>query len=344
MTYENEFPVELTFDDLLMLPEHSDLASRDEADIGSHLGNSSITLELPVISAPMDKVTEDRMASAMSANGGLGIIHRYNTIERQCELVKNVNGIRAAAIGASGDYLERAAELVKSGVSVLCIDIAHGDHDLMRIALETLRAKYPHIHLMAGNVATKEGFSRLSNWGADSIKVGIGSGAICSTRLQTGFGRPNAAAILDITKCSAYIKNHSKLIIDGGIRYTGDMVKAFALGADFVMCGSLLAGTEESPGEIITEMDGTHKKCYRGMASREAQNEWRGKSSAPEGISTFINFKGSVTPILQDMIGNIKSGYSYAGARNIKELRQNVRFVRQTSAGRNESFTHILNK
>ena len=175
-------------------------------------------------------------------------------------------------------------------------------------------------------------------------RVGIGGGSICSTRLQTGFGVPNLAAIFDCRNTKAYAEGKAKLIVDGGIKNSGDMVKAFAAGAHFVMCGSLLAGTDESPGETFVDGNGVKMKNYRGMASREAQTDWRGKSSAPEGISTFIKHKGSVEPILEDIRGNIQSGFSYAGARNFGELVKNAQFIQQTHAGMSESFTHILNK
>jgi IMP dehydrogenase len=168
--------------------------------------------------------------------------------------------------------------------------------------------------------------------------------SICSTRLQTGFGVPNLAAIFDCTQTQAYKSGKTKLIVDGGIKNSGDMVKAFAAGAHFVMCGSLLAGTDESPGETFVDGNGVKMKNYRGMASREAQTDWRGKSSAPEGISTFIKHKGSVNPILDDIRGNIQSGFSYAGARNFQELSGKVQFIQQTSAGAAESYTHILHK
>lgn len=177
-----------------------------------------------------------------------------------------------------------------------------------------------------------------------NIRGTIVHNSICSTRLQTGFGVPNLAAIFDCVQTQAYKSGKTKLIVDGGIKNSGDMVKAFAAGAHFVMCGSMLAGTDESPGETFTDSNGVKMKNYRGMASREAQTDWRGKSSAPEGISTFIKHKGSVVPILQDIHGNIQSGYSYAGARNFHELAGKVQFIQQTSAGAAESFTHILNK
>lgn len=339
----------LTFDDVLLVPAFSSITSRSEVDLSQQL-DKNITLCLPVISSPMDTVTETDMAVAISQAGGLGIIHRYNSIEQQAKLVTQAKESGAkfvgAAVGTTGDFYERTSEMVKWGVDVICVDVAHGHHQNVKDAIEKIKNHPSHykFHLMAGNVATGKGFQDLSDWGADSIRVGIGSGAICSTRLNTGFGVPNLAAIFDCVQTPAYKSGKSKLIIDGGIRYAGDMVKAFAAGAHFVMCGSMLAGTDESPGETFIDSNGLKMKNYRGMASREAQTDWRGKSSAPEGISTFIKHKGSVVPILNDIRGNIQSGFSYAGARNFAELAGKVTFIQQTSAGMNESYTHILNK
>ena len=343
----------LAFDDVLLVPKHSEIKSRKDIDIGNKLGK--LHFSLPIISSPMDTVTESDMALAMSRQGGLGIIHRYNGILEQSTQVLGVTcmsdkpHIVGAAIGVTGDYLERSQELLKIGANIICIDVAHGDHILVKEAIEVLekhtdRSKY---HLMAGNVATGDGFIRLAEWGVDSIRVGIGGGSICSTRLNTGFGVPNLAAIFDCVNTWPLRKitrqNKPALIIDGGVRNAGDIVKALAAGADFVKCGSLLAGTDESPGEIITQ-HGYDFKVYRGMASFEAQNDFKGTSSAPEGISTTIPYKGLVKPILERLAGNIQSGFSYAGARNIVELRKNAQFIKQTHAGQHESFTHILSK
>jgi IMP dehydrogenase len=339
----------LTFDDVLLVPKFSSIVSRSEVDLSLNLG-PSIQLSLPVISSPMDTVTEADMAVAISKAGGLGIIHRYNSIDQQAKLVTEAKEKGAkfvgAAVGSTGDFYERASELVKWGVDVVCVDVAHGHHQNVREAIEKIKNHPSHykFHLMAGNVATGKAYQDLSDWGADSIRVGIGGGSICSTRLQTGFGVPNLAAIFDCVQTQAYRSGKTKLIVDGGIKNSGDMVKAFAAGAHFVMCGSMLAGTDESPGETFTDSNGVKMKNYRGMASREAQTDWRGKSSAPEGISTFIKHKGSVVPILQDIHGNIQSGYSYAGARNFHELAGKVQFIQQTSAGLGESQTHILNR
>lgn len=337
----------LTFDDVLMVPNYSSIESRSEVSIKSKLDNK-IELDLPLISAPMDTVTEEEMVLSLHKYGSLGIIHRYNTIDQQSLIVKScrAKGVKnvGAAIGVTGDYLERAIELIKNGANVICVDVAHGHHKLMKDALSKLRTSFgDELHIMAGNVATKEGFQDLSDWGANSIRVGIGGGSICSTRLQTGFGVPNLSAIFSCTQSEAYQNDKAKIIIDGGIKTSGDMVKAFAAGADFVMCGSILAGTDESPGNVLLK-EGEKYKTYRGMASREAQMDWRNKSSSPEGISTTIKCKGSVEQILEDISGNIKSGLSYAGVRDLKSLPGSVTFIQQTSAGQNESFTHILRK
>lgn len=337
----------LTFDDVLMVPNYSSIESRSEVSIKSKLDNK-IELDLPLVSAPMDTVTEEEMILSLHKYGSLGIVHRYNTIEQQSKIVKScaAKGVKniGAAIGVTGDFFERAIQLVKSGANVICVDVAHGHHKLMKDALNKLRGSFgSELHIMAGNVATKEGFQDLANWGANSIRVGIGGGSICSTRLQTGFGVPNLSAIFDCVQSEAYYTNKAKLIIDGGIKTSGDMVKAYAAGAHFVMVGSMLAGTEQAPGNLILE-GGEKYKVYRGMASREAQMDWRNKSTSPEGISTVIKHKGSVEQILEDISGNIKSGLSYAGVKDLKSLPGSVTFIQQTSAGQNESFTHILRK
>ena len=219
------------------------------------------------------------------------------------------------------------------------MDVAHGHHILVKSAIEKLRNLFPTIHLMAGNIATPEAFKDLESWGVDSIKVGIGGGSICSTRLQTGHGIPTFQSIMDCKMCSPDSK--VKLIADGGIKNSGDIVKALAAGADFVMLGSILAGTEETPGEIFHTEDGT-TKIYRGMASKEAQRNWKGDYSSNEGISTTIPYKGPVHKILKDLEKGITSGFSYSGAKNVKDLQIKARFIRQTNASCLESGTHIL--
>ena len=329
----------LSFDDVLLEPKYSDIESRGQIDIGNHLSETTY-LELPVISSPMDTVTEDEMSWTMYDEGGLGVIHRYNTIEEQIALVRKRKAFVAAAIGVTGEYEERASALFDAGVRYLCLDVAHGHHILVKNALKTLRDVFgSEVHLMAGNVATLEAFNDLADWGADSIRVGIGGGSICSTRINTGHGVPTFQSIHD---CS-YSDRDAKLIADGGIKSSGDIVKALAAGADFVMLGSMLAGTDESPGEIFTSGNKKYK-VYRGMASRSAQMDWRGQSSSPEGISTTISYKGPVADILRDIAGNVKSGFSYTGARELREFQSKATFLHQTPAGQHESSTHILRR
>ena len=335
----------LSFDDVLLVPKYSDIESRTEVDISSSL-DESIHLDLPIISSPMDTITEEDMCLAMSQAGGMGIIHRYNTVDRQLEILEEVfnnnpDATVGAAIGMTGDYMERAQYLCEEGVSVLCVDVAHGHHIMMERCLKNLKQRFgDSVHIMAGNVATLEGFDALASWGADSIRVGIGGGSICSTRLVSGHGVPTFQSILDISRTTY----SSKIIADGGIKTTGDMVKAYAAGADFVIIGSMLAGTKETPGEILSSTNGKRYKVYRGMASSKAQRSWRGKSSTPEGISTTVAYKGSVKAILKDFNGGIRSGLSYTGVRSIKELQCRTDFIRQSSASQVESNTHILGR
>jgi len=335
----------LSYDDVLLVPKYSNIESRNQVDIGSKL-DESLSFKLPIISSPMDTITEDKMAIAMSRCGGMGIVHRYNEIPEQVRIAARVlyeNGKLkvGAAIGMTGDFEERAMALKMVGVQVLCVDVAHGHHIMMERCLKTLKDRFgDEVHIMAGNVATLEGFDALASWGADSIRVGIGGGSICSTRLVSGHGIPTLQSIMDCAK-SEY---DTKIIADGGIKTSGDIIKSLAAGADFVMIGSLLAGTKESPGEIFTANSGKKYKVYRGMASSEAQNDWRGKSSAPEGISTTVPYKGSVNAILKDLAGGIRGGLSYSGVRSLQELRCKATFIRQTYSGQSESSTHILRR
>lgn len=341
----------LSYDDVLLVPKYSPIVSRSEVDISNSLvQHEGHRFDIPIISSPMDTVTEASMAIAMADLGGLGVIHRYNTIAEQVSLVKKVKDNRprapiAAAIGVSGDFLERATELVVvGGVSILCLDIAHGHHVLMKKALNKIKQNFGKgIHIMAGNVATRHAFEDLAEWGADSIRVGIGGGSICSTRIQTGHGVPTFQSIYDCYHADT--SRDVKIIADGGIKTSGDIVKALAAGADFVMVGSLLAGTSETPGIVHAERPGTRPyKSYRGMASPEAQKSWRGHTSSLEGVSANVPFVGPVSPVVEKLTVGIRSGLSYSGATSILELQANAEFTIQTSAGFMESSTHIKHR
>jgi len=298
----------LTYNDVLLVPQYSDIRSRVEVDTSSFLGD--IEFEIPIIASPMDTISESHMGSAMWAHGGLAIVHRYNSIEEQFDIVADISngGFRTvgAAIGTSGDYLERAAALVANDAQILCVDVAHGHHILMKEALRALRVTFGNkVHIMAGNVATLEGYNDLVDWGADSVRCNIGGGSICSTRIQTGHGLPGLQTILDCAQSDRGVP----IIADGGLRTSGDIVKALAAGADFVMLGSLLAGTDETPGDIINTPTGK-VKAYRGMASADAQVDWRGKTASLEGIATTVPCKGPVADILDDLTRGIRSGLS----------------------------------
>ena len=221
-------------------------------------------------------------------------------------------GSVGAAIGVTEEFLERADALVTAGVHILCIDVAHGHHVLVKNALTELRKRYgDSIYIIAGNVCTLEGINDVADWGANAVRCNIGGGSICSTRLVTGHGLPGLQTIFDCARTDRDVK----IIADGGIKTSGDIVKALAAGADFVMCGSLLAGTSQAPGSVISTADGYPVKEYRGMASKDAQLDWRNKSLSPQKALLYIPYKGSVLDILDRLEGGIKSGFSYSGAR-----------------------------
>ena len=335
----------LTYNDVLLEPQYSDIKSRSEVSISSALDGpyAYVPLSLPIIASPMDTISEEEMGVAMWQEGGLAVVHRYNTIDRQIEIMDHIivlcQANAAAAIGTSGDYLERATALYDVGTRILCVDVAHGHHILMKEALHTLRDCFgDSVHIMAGNVATLEGYNDLVDWGADSVRCNIGGGSICSTRIQTGHGVPGLHTIME---CARSTRRPVPIIADGGIRNSGDIVKALAAGADFVMLGSMLSGTDETPGDVINTPTGK-AKSYRGMASKDAQMDWRGKTASLEGISTTVPCKGPVSDLLGELERGIRSGFSYSGARSLKELQTKARFIRQTSSGQAESGTHIL--
>ena len=466
-------PEGLTFDDVLLLPAHSDVVPTD-CDTRTWV-TRNIGLNIPIVSSAMDTVTESHLAIALAQQGGIGVIHRNMTIERQAEEVDRVkrsesgmivdpvtidpehkisdalevmkryrisgvpvtkNGklvgiltnrdlrfetrydipvsdvmtkdnlitvgvgttleeaeailhqhrvekllvvddhynlkglitvkdiqkklkypnaakdaqgrLRvAAALGSSGDFLERAQELVKRKVDLLAIDSAHGHSSRVMDAIRAVKQALPNVELIAGNVATFEGARDLIAMGVDGIKVGIGPGSICTTRVVSGAGVPQITAI---SECAKATKGTGvPLIADGGIKYSGDVTKAIAAGADCVMIGSLLAGTEESPGETILYQGRTFKS-YRGMGSigamsqgsadRYAQEASSGGKLVPEGIEGRVPYKGLLSELVYQLVGGLRAGMGYCGCSNISELRLNAKFVRLTSAGLRESHVH----
>ena len=474
-------PLALTYDDVLLVPCRSDVTSRRDVDTSTHL-TRDLRLNIPIVAANMDTVTEARMARAMAREGGIGVIHRFMPIEQEAAEVQrvkrpeetvggrylhtiaptrsvgeaitlmgrhNINSLLVvgdndrllgivtsrdvlfaedpsqpverimtggeqlvtapvgtrleqarrilhehrleklplvdttgnlrglitardvlrlsehpkaardsqgrllvgAAIGAVGDYMERAQALVDSEVDVLVVDIAHGHSEHALAATRHVKGAFPDIQLIAGNVATAEGARDLGEAGADAIKVGVGPGAACSTRIVAGVGVPQITALFDCVAAAADLR--LPVIADGGVRNSGDLTKALAAGAETVMVGSLLAGTEESPGRTVLRNGGRYK-VYRGMASLGAAEARRQRESSedvldelaaavvPEGVEAVVEYRGSLADVLYQQVGGLRSGMSYLNARTLGDLRRNARFVRMTDAGRAESQPHDL--
>lgn len=467
-------PLALTYDDVLIVPKRSSLTSRSEANTTTRL-TKKLNLNIPIVSSNMDTVTESDMAIALARLGGIGILHRFMTIEENIEEVKRVkraqnfivsdpytidpektvaeakayaasigitglmvaNGDRklrgilsrrdflfsngdnkkvseimtpreklivghahttfteakqifaehkieklplvdsedrivgiitsddikhiidyplsnrdddgqlivGASVGVQGDFVERAEELVRAGVDVIVIDIAHGHSDAMFKAVARLREAVGDVQLIAGNIATASAALELCEAGVDGLKVGVGPGTICITRLVTGCGMPQLTAVMETSRIAK--RYGVPIIADGGIQRSGDIVKAIGAGADTVMMGGMFAGTEESPGVVMTKGDRKFKIC-RGSASFTVANQRRlikqsaksTKEIIPEGVESIVPFKGPVTDIVNQLIGGLKSGMSYTNSHTIAELQKNVEFVRMTNAGLKESGSH----
>lgn len=329
----------LTFDDVLIVPSRSDIRSRKDPELRSRL-TRKISLDLPIVSANMDTITEHDMAVAMRKLGGIGILHRFMSTDEQCTQARraldHAAGPVAASVGVTTDEKARAESLVKSGVSLLTIDIAHGHSIQMFEMMKWIKDRFPEVEIIAGNVATPDAVRDLIECGADAIKVGIGPGSMCTTRIITGCGMPQLTAIALCAEEAA--RHHVPVIADGGLRFSGDLMKAFAAGADTVMLGGMLSGTLETPGEMKHG-----RKQYRGMASRAAQNSWRGgvpEGMAPEGESTSVSIKGHVHDVLGEVAGGLRSGMSYINAHSVAEIREKARFVEMSPSGINESHAH----
>jgi len=312
----------LGYDDIVLSPRFSNIRSRSEIDISVELPKG-IKLEMPVIASPMDTICESDMAIAIGKAGGVGIIHRYMSIEEQTKHIsrakKETHNV-GFACGVNGkDDLERAAKGIECGANIICIDIANGGSIHAVETAIKLQKLYPNVHIMAGNVANASQLGAIERF-VDSVRVGIGGGSVCTTSRICGVGLPS---VTSIELCYQHTLSSSEdvaLIADGSIKYTGDIVKAFAVGADVVMLGSLLSGYTQSCGNVV-RVDGKEYKQFRGMASREAREEFTGKKSYHiEGISTLVETKGDVTEFFEAIKANLKSGMSYLNARNMKEF------------------------
>ncbi|MCM2267038.1 MAG: IMP dehydrogenase [Elusimicrobiales bacterium] len=342
---QDNVPLGLTFDDVLLLPARSGVLP-GQAVLETRL-TARIKLRLPLLSAAMDTVTGSAMAIAMARAGGLGFIHRAMPPElqaREVALVKKRGLLAGAAIGAGAAAVERAGLLVRAGADVLALDTAHGHSELVLKTLREVKRKFK-VEVIAGNVATCAGARDLVKAGADAVKVGIGPGSICTTRIVSGVGVPQLTAIKDCVRGAGRVP----VIADGGIKFSGDITKALAAGAACVMLGTLLAGTDEAPGRVV-RVGGRRYKLYRGMGSlgameagskdRYGQAGVENRKLVPEGIEGRVPCKGPVEAILHQLAGGLRSGMGYCGCRDLAALRRGARFVRITNAGLHESHVH----
>ena len=397
----------LTYDDVNIIPKYSELNSREDVKLNTRFTRNT-ELTIPIVASPMDTVTELDMAMEMMDWGGVGVIHRFQSIEKQSKMMnklfiewksffRNLDGKSdyerthekeydewlgmvsgwnsaptksdwedlherfwfidqskelddewvkrplCAAVGVTGDYKERAQELVKNGCNVLLIDIAHGHHVLMKNAIEELKNEFGrNVEIIGGSIATKEATKDLCDWGVDGLRVGIGNGSLCETRIRTGVGLPQVSTLLDV--CSVADTFGVPCIADGGIRNVGDVAKGLGAGADSVMLGSLLAGTKETPGNTHKVGEWPNEKLYkkyRGSASLDSKSD-RGESNNVEGNSKIIPYKGKVKRIISDIRDGIKSSCSYVGANDILDFQSKCEFVRVTQAGTIEAKPHLL--
>ncbi|KRK98650.1 IMP dehydrogenase GMP reductase [Secundilactobacillus odoratitofui DSM 19909 = JCM 15043] len=355
----------ITFDDVLLIPAESHVLPND-VDLRVQLADN-LKLNVPFLSASMDTVTESNMAIAMANNGGLGVIHKNMSVEAQAGEVAKVKALAAdkidtkhaavddqgrllvaAAVGVTSDTFERAEALLDAGADAIIIDTAHGHSAGVLRKIAEIREKFQAATLIAGNVATGAGTRALFEAGVDVVKVGIGPGSICTTRVVAGVGVPQLTAIYDAAEVAQEF--NKPIIADGGIKYSGDIVKALAAGGNAVMLGSMLSGTDEAPGEVF-EDNGKKYKTYRGMGSLAAMSHGSadryfqgGVNEAdklvPEGIEARVEYKGSVDDIIFQMVGGLRSGMGYTGCKTVTDLINDAQFVRISNAGLVESHPH----
>jgi len=340
----------LTFDDVTLAPKYSDILP-SEVDTSIIL-SKFLKLKIPLLTSAMDTITESKMAIAIAKAGGIGIIHRNLNIKKQVQEIKKVkkqNLLVGAAVGAGSNELARAKAILKEGINIIVVDTAHGHTKKVSEMIKFIKKeKNSKTALCAGNIATAEAARYLDKLGVDIIKVGIGPGSICTTRLVAGIGVPQLTAILNVR--NALKKSKVKIISDGGIKYSGDLAKAFAAGADAVMIGSLFAGTDETPGKLIKK-NGKLFKSFRGMGSVGAMNKgsadryFQSKQKdnskyVPEGVEGLAKYKGKVDKVIFKLVGGLRSSMGYLGSKQIKYLRKKPQFIKITKAGFYESMVH----
>lgn len=337
-----------SFDDVLIVPKYNRVASRKDVAFRTKV-TKNYYLDIPLLVANMDTVCESEMAITIGKLGGLGVIHRFMTLSNQVEEIKKIKNeklLTAAAIGVK-DYEERVKALVNAGCDILVLDVAHGHSKRVGKTLDYIKKEYPKVDIIVGNVATKDAAEYFINKKADAIKVGIGPGSMCTTRIMAGAGVPQITAIMDVYEAS---QGRVPVCADGGIKISGDVVKAIGAGADTVMIGSLFSGTDESPGEIIIKNDKKFKE-YRGMASYLATIKKMALDGVKkkelvhvEGEMALVEYKGSVIPIVNKLLGGLASGMTYMGAENIERIKGKADFISITGAGIKESIAHGLLK
>ena len=331
----------ITYDDVLLVPSYNNYESRREVDISVTDRTGRLSMGLPVFTSNMDTITDHKMAKYIHSKGGRGVLHRFMSIEDNIVEYRKSPTDTVVSIGCGAEDLERAEALYDVGATYFCVDVAHAHAKYVGRTIKRVREMFKNnVCIIAGNVATYAGADYLAGCNTDIIKVGIGGGSVCETRIKTGFGIPNLTSIQECARVDRSI------IADGGIRTPGDVVKSLAFGADFVMIGSMLAGTRPTPGGIVEkEFEGKKQlfKKYRGMASAEVQQEYRGNMpewKTSEGASTMVPYREDEDSVVADIIGGLRSGLTYAGARNIKELQRKLDYVLVTNAGRIESLPH----
>ena len=342
----------LTFDDVTLAPNFSEILP-SEVNTSTNL-SKYLSIKIPILSSAMDTVTESSMGIAMAKAGGIGIIHRNLKISEQIKEIRKVKLkklIVGAAVGASENEYKRVEKILKENLDIIVIDTAHGHTKKVGDIIKKIKKLRPKkTAICAGNIATAEAAKFLIKLGVDIIKVGIGPGSICTTRLVAGIGVPQLSAIMNVKKGIG--KNKTKLIADGGIKFSGDIAKALAAGADAVMIGSLFAGTDQAPGRIIKKHGGTYK-YFRGMGSIGAMNKgsadryFQSKQKdtskyVAEGVEGYIKYKGTVDKIIYSLVGGLKSSMGYMGAKKVVDLRKKPKFLKITKAGFYESMVHNI--
>ncbi len=326
-----------TFDDVLLVPAYNHYESRQHVDVSVTDRSGKLSLELPVMTANMDTITESAMANFIGGKGGIGVLHRMMSVERNVAELKRCKGPVFVSVGTGDKELERAEALRDAGATHFVVDVAHGHARYVGKALKNLRQMLGDACILAGNVATYAGADYLASVGADIVKVGIGPGSVCTTRLKTGHGVPQLTAIQDCARCDRSI------VADGGIRHAGDVVKALAFGADFVMIGGMLAGTRPTPGKKVRAGRKGFVKAYRGMASREVADEHLGgiaEWKTAEGVAVTVPYREDEDAIIADIVGGLRSGLTYAGSRTIRELQRKLNYTVITPSGWRESTPH----